>query len=516
MSSMFLSRRRALGLGGSLLALGILGACAPAQPPTPTPGQAAGAQSAGAKPPAEAPKPAEATKPAEAAKPAAADASATKPSLAATPPGALTAAPAKEEPKAAQPAAKPGSTTLQYWSFLDTKIRMQGREQLFPEFEGKSGAKIEVTFVDTSAQDAKATAAFAAKTLPDMIDSAFMHLPIGWLQVGIVRDMTEDLNALGREDFPQNVLRMWTEGGKLGGIPFMGYSHVLWKRKDVLSEKGVDVKTWDDMVTAAKAVHGTKSPAGKDRYGFGAYFNQRHADHMWQNTVGPHGVYVFDEQGKLAINNPKTAAALDRLRSLKPYFAPGAPNAIQGDLFTLFQDGLLPFIYGSPTPINAILKNAPEQVERLDWQLIPAASTGDARRGAYLGCYSFMLTSTTRALDQAREFVRWYFSPAVYVRIFPGTDLGHQPVRRSVAEGEELKKLIPPVAHKVAQLGLQALAIGTVPGQDYGPSPYARHVDAANFWSNMLNRTADTDTAGALKWAEAELKKIMDDNPVKR
>ena len=56
----------------------------------------------------------------------------------------------------------------------------------------------------------------AAKTLPDMIDSAFMHLPIGWLQVGIVRDMTEDLNALGREDFPQNVLRMWTDSGKLG------------------------------------------------------------------------------------------------------------------------------------------------------------------------------------------------------------------------------------------------------------------------------------------------------------
>src|SRR5205823_1623671 len=112
---------------------------------------------------------------------------------------------------------------------------------------------------------------------------------------------------------------------------------------------------------------------------------QRHADHMWQNTVGTHGGHVFDAQGKLDITNPKTVAAMNDLTSLKPYFAPGTANAIQGDMFTLFQDGLLPFIYGSPTPIDAILKTRPELVEKLDWQLIPIAKDGDPKRGAYLG-----------------------------------------------------------------------------------------------------------------------------------
>lgn len=385
---------------------------------------------------------------------------------------------------------------------------MQGREQLFPEFESKANARIEVTFVDTAQQDAKVTAALAAKTLPDMVDSAFMHLPIGWLKAGAVRDVTDLVNKLGRDDFPPNVLRMWTNEGKLGGVPFMGYSHILWKRKDVLAEKGMEVKSWDDIQKAAAAFHGTKSPDGKDRYGFPAYFNQRHADHMWQNTVGPHGGFVFDEQNKVAITNKNNLAAMERLVALKPYFAPGFVNAIQGDLFTLFQDGQLPFIYGSPTPINAIVKSKPELVEKLDWQLIPQAAGADPKRGAYLGCYSFMLGAGTKEVEKAQEFVLWYFSPPVYTRIFPGTDLGHQPVRRSVAQSEDFKKAIPPVAHKIAMLGLDALSIGTVPGQDYGPNPVARELDGVNFWSNLLQKVVETNAEAALKWGEDQIKKL--------
>jgi ABC-type glycerol-3-phosphate transport system substrate-binding protein len=505
------SRRVVLGRGAVLALGGVLAAaCAAPTPPTATP----------APKPADKPAAAPTSPPAAAASPATPPGAPTKPAEPTRPAGEATAAPKPgpegspaTKPAAAQPATKGEPTRIEFVTNYDTKQRYWSRDTLFPLFEQQYNAKIDTVFIDYAVMDAKVNAAFAAKQLPDVIDAPTVNYTTGWLKAGIMRDMTDVLDALGRDDFPKNAVSAVTVKGKLGGIPALGYTHVFYIRKDVLSEKGLAVpKTWDDVQAVAKATTG-KNAQGKDTYGFGAYLGQRHASSMYQNLLGPHGGYTFDKENKVGLNNPRTKEAWDRLIQLKPYFAPGAPTAIQGDLFALFTDGLLSQFMGSPSPSDSLIKTKPELMEKIAVVNIPTGPNGAPDRGPDLGAIFYAVTTGAKAPDKAREFLLWWFSPEIYTKGIPGTNYGQQPARRSVLEGTELPKLLPPVALEIAKVGSRALAVGTVPGQDFGANPIAFAMDGANFWTNMLNRVVSSDAAAATTWGEGEIKRLQDENP---
>lgn len=427
-------------------------------------------------------------------------------------PAATTAA-ATSVPAAAAPA-KAGGKTLQYWTFMDTKQRFAGREELFPLWEQKESAKIELNFVDFGEMDKKVLAGFAAKQLPDILDPGITQMSVGWGKAGIVQDVSGLLKLIGSNDFYEPLVSALTHRGKLYGIPYMANPQLLFYRKDWFAEKGLKAPTtYDEWANAARQFTG-KNPAGKDGYGFPGFLAQVHAHAFWQNFIGPNDGAVFDKDWKIVLDTlPNNVEAMGQVKRVKEYMQPGAVNNSYGDTNNLFNDEVLAMNMSSTTFVHGVIKTKPNLVDKVGITKIPFGPSSSKKRGAFLGCYSFVITSTTQAQDLANSFLTWFFSPDIYIQAFKTIDFGHMPTRPSVAQNPKLKEIVPPLAYDDIQAGDEANRIATLTGEDYGPNPLAKVLTAEGMWAKTLQRVyGGEEPRAALKWAAGQIKQITEDN----
>ncbi|HEV8635685.1 MAG TPA: extracellular solute-binding protein [Chloroflexota bacterium] len=460
-----IARRRFLGLSAAAGVGVMLAACGAGAAPTPTP-------------PAEA-------KPTESAKPA-----------------------------AAAPAKAAAGSVLQYWTFFNTDhLRWPERPTMFAEFEQKANAKVEMNFVQDAQLDAKVQTGFAAKQLPDLIDPGLTQFSVGWGRQGIVTELNDVLAKLGKDDFFKPLVNALTYKGKLYGIPWQSNPQMMFYRKDWAAEKGLKITNWDEWLAFAKSFTG-KNPAGKDGYGTAGFMAPVHQSQWVQDWLGPNGGLTFDERWTVVLDTHQPSLeAMDWMKRLSPYFQPGAANNSYGDTNNLFNDQVLAINLSSTTFVNGLVKNKPELVDKVGIQTIPQGPSGKGDRGAYLGCYSFVLCTTSQAKDLAKEFLSWLYDPAVYIRVFKTIDFGHIPVRASVATDPKLAQLVPPLVSEDIKAGMKANEIATLTGEDFGPNPLARQISAQNIWTSMAQKVIADQPAAALKWAADEVRKIVKDSP---
>ncbi|MCG8422261.1 MAG: ABC transporter substrate-binding protein [Proteobacteria bacterium] len=106
-----------------------------------------------------------------------------------------------------------------------------------------------------------------------------------------------------------------TVKGKLVGMPWFTDAGVLYYRKDLLEKHGEKPPTtWDELTTTAKKVMDAERKAGNDKmWGFvwqGKAYEGLTCDALeWVASYG--GGSIVDSSGKVTINNPKAAAAID-------------------------------------------------------------------------------------------------------------------------------------------------------------------------------------------------------------
>jgi len=417
-------------------------------------------------------------------------------------------------PAAAAPAKSGGGQALQYWSFFPTdNTRWAERPQFFAEWGQKAGASVEVNFVQDAQLDAKVQTGFAAKQLPDIIDPGISRGTIGWGRQGIVVDLTDVLAKLGKDDFAKPLLTVLTYKGKLYGLPWMANPQLLFYRKDWAAQKSLKIGTWEDWLAFSKAFTG-KNPAGKDGYGTGGFMAPVHQEQFIQDWLGPNSGYTFDEKWNVVLDTHKpNLEAMEFLKKMAATFQPGAANASYGDTNNLFTDEVIAVNLSSTTFVNGIVRSKPDLSDKIGIQTIPLGPSGKPDRGAYLGCYSWVLCSSSAQKDLARDWLSWIMDPPNYVRVFKTIDFGHIPVRPSVANDPKLAQIVPALALDTIKAGIKATETSTLTGQDWGPNPVARQITAQNIWSSLAQKVAADQPAASLKWAADEIRKIVKDNP---
>jgi ABC-type glycerol-3-phosphate transport system substrate-binding protein len=425
------------------------------------------------------------------------------PATAATAAPAVTAVPAKA-----------GMATLQYWSFFPSdNSRWSERPTMLGEFTTKTGIGVEVNFVQDAVIDTKVQTGFAAKQLPDLVDPGVTQYSIGWGRQGIIIDVNDLIGKLGRDDFAQPLVNALTYKGKLYGIPWMANPQLMFYRKDWLADKGLKITSWDEWVTVAKTFTG-KNPAGKDGYGQGGYMAPVHQAQWTQDWLGPNGGRTFDQNWKVVLDTFKpNVEAFTTMKSLSAFFQPGASTNNYGDTNNLFTDEVIAIALSSTTFVNGVIKTKPALVDKVGVQQIPQGPSGKGDRGAFLGCYSFVICSTSQHTDDARTFLTWLFDPAVYIRVFKTIDFGHVPTRISVATDSNLATIVPPLAITDIQAGIKAAQIATLTGEDNGPNPLSRQISAANIWTTMSQQILTGPVDVAMKTAADEIRKIVADDP---
>ena len=224
-------------------------------------------------------------------------------------------------------------------------------------------------------------------------------------------------------DFPAAHMRHGMLNGELIGLPVRGHVQLMFYRKDLLDAASVTPpQTWEEMVTAAKAIQESSDAAGI-ALPYGKLNGQNLM--VWMNLLWGKGGDLFDADGNAVFNSAAGVAATETYVSyLAEEIVPaGSAVFVEQDAVTSFKQGnsaMLPvwwWVRSQLTdPEQSTLK--PEQV---GFTALPSVAGAD--RTTFTNTWIFGVTAESDNKDAATEFLGWLTDPALERDVLMDPDL---------------------------------------------------------------------------------------------
>ena len=303
------------------------------------------------------------------------------------------------------------------------------------EWAKKTGNKVE--YIDSPADTNDRLALYQQYWAAKSPDVDVYMIDVIW--PGIVAPHALDLKpyfseAELKEFFPR-IVENNTIKGKLTSIPFFTDAGLLYYRTDLLQKYGYKnpPRTWAELEQMAKKVMQGERKANKDFWGFvfqGKAYEGLTCDALeWIYSFG--GGRIVEKDGRISVNNPKAALALNTLRRFVGSIAPAGVTAYaEEEARNVFQQGNAlfmrnwPYAYalgqaeGSPIrgkfAVTVLPKggaDAPNAATLGGWQLMVSAYSQHPKEAADLVKY---LTSYEVQKDNAVRLSRLPTRPALY------------------------------------------------------------------------------------------------------
>lgn len=330
---------------------------------------------------------------------------------------------------------------LRFWTTEEQPERLARQEEMAAAFAASSGHTVQVIPVSENDLGTRATAAFAAGDLPDVIYHTLQYAA-PWAEAGILDtdSATDVVEALGAGTFAPGALNMAAVDGGYASVPVDGWTQMLVYRADLFEAAGLaPPNSYANVLAAVDALH---NPPGM--YGFVAAtkidenFMSQVLEHVFLangvSPVGPGGVQALDEAATIEVlefykaiaeASPPGDLYWDQSRSL--YFSGNAAMIIWSpfilDELAGLRDSAPPTINDDPT--SSDLAAATGIVTNFSGPSNPdGAAWGDVR---YFGITSDAST------DAAMEFVTYSMNEG-YGSTLAIAPEGKFPVRRGTAE----------------------------------------------------------------------------------
>ena len=224
-------------------------------------------------------------------------------------------------------------------------------------------------------------------------------------------------------DFPAAHIRHGMLNGELVGLPVRGHVQLLFYRKDLLDAAGVTPpQTWEEMVTAAKAIQDSTDAAG-----IALPYGKLNGQNMmvWMNLLWGKGGDLFDADGKPAFNSASGVAATETYVSyLAEEIVPaGSAVFVEQDAVNSFKQGnsaMLPVWWWVRSQLTD-----PEQstltADQVGFTALPSVSGAD--RTTFTNTWIFGVTQESDAKDAATEFLGWLTDPSLERDVLMDPDL---------------------------------------------------------------------------------------------
>jgi multiple sugar transport system substrate-binding protein len=146
---------------------------------------------------------------------------------------------------------------IHFWTTEVEKDRLDVQNQIGKDFTAKTGIGVRVIPVGENLVGERVTAAYAARSLPDVIFHP-VDLSVGWTEAGILdtRAATETIDRLGKETFAAGPLNLVRAPGGYGAVPADGWGQLLLYRKDLFEKRNLlPPDQWDRILGAARALN---------------------------------------------------------------------------------------------------------------------------------------------------------------------------------------------------------------------------------------------------------------------
>jgi len=224
-------------------------------------------------------------------------------------------------------------------------------------------------------------------------------------------------------DFPAAHMRHGMLDGELIGLPVRGHVQLLFYRTDLLEAAGVTPpKTWEEMVTAAKAIQDSSDAAGI-ALPYGKLNGQNLM--VWMNLLWGNGGDLFDADGNAAFNSAAGVAATETyVGYLAEEIVPaGSAVFIEQDAVTSFKQGnsaMLPVWWWVRSQLTDP-KQSTLTEDQVGYTALPSVAGAD--RTTFTNTWIFGVTEQSDSKDAATEFLGWLTDPALERDVLMDPDL---------------------------------------------------------------------------------------------
>ena len=211
---------------------------------------------------------------------------------------------------------------IRFWTTEEQPERLAKQEAMAEAFKTKTGIGVEVIPVTESDLGTRATAAFAAGDLPDVIYHTLQYA-LPWAEAGILDTdaATEVVNSLGKSTFAAGALSMAAVDSGVAAVPVDGWTQMVVYRKDLFEDAGLEAPTsYSKVIKALEKLHNPPS-----MYGFVAAtkVDENFMSQVLEHVFLANGVSPVNSGGFSPLDEAKTIEVLDFYKALVEASPPG-------------------------------------------------------------------------------------------------------------------------------------------------------------------------------------------------
>lgn len=261
-------------------------------------------------------------------------------------------------------------------------------------------------------------------------------------------DLKEHASGAEKQHF-EAIIANNTVDGKLVAMPWYTDAGLLYYRKDLLEKHKEQVPTtWEQMTATAKKIQDAERKAGaKELWGFvfqgKAYEGLTCNALEWVASFG--GGTIVGSDGKITIDNPEAAAALDLVASWIGTITPaGVLNYEEEESRAIFQSGNAVFMRNWPYAYQ--LSQTPDSPikDKVGMTTLPKGTGGSARPAATLGGWNLSVSKFSKHPKAAVDLVLYLTGPEEQKR--RAVQGGYQPTIQSLYQDPAVLEANPSFA----------------------------------------------------------------------
>lgn len=212
--------------------------------------------------------------------------------------------------------------TIKFWTTENQPDRLAKQQAMAKDFKAATGHDVEVIPVEEKDLGTRATAAFAANDLPDVIYHPLQYA-LPWAEAGLLDTdaATEVVEDLGNGTFAAGPLSLAAYEDGVASVPVDGWTQMVVYRADLFKEKGLNPPTsYANVEAALKALHNPP-----DMYGFVAAtkVDENFMSQVLEHVFLANGVTPVDSNGFKALEVGPTTEVLNFYKAISKASPPG-------------------------------------------------------------------------------------------------------------------------------------------------------------------------------------------------
>ena len=200
--------------------------------------------------------------------------------------------------------------TIRFWTTEEQPARLAKQQAMAADFKKRTGHSVEVIPVSEKDLGKRATAAFAAGDLPDVIYHTLQYV-LPWSEAGILDVETNDdiVNTLQKSTFAPGAISMAQFNGKTAAVPVDGWTQMVVYRKDLFDQAGLAAPTsYANIEAAIEELHNPPN-----MYGFVAAtkVDENFMSQVLEHVFLANGVSPVNKNGFSKLDEKATSEVLN-------------------------------------------------------------------------------------------------------------------------------------------------------------------------------------------------------------